>query len=235
MSKQPVKTPKVEKPAQALVEPAAAAMTPFDDGWNAVPRRDGMIRGSLIKFTNGEFACNGQVINDAQFVPTDVVTYWMRWADGQPAETLVTRAGERHPEREELGHDDEAEWEAGLDGRPSDPWRDSRNVYLVDPRTAQEFTFTTSSWGGRDAVEELARSIAFVRNAGHPGALPLIRLDVGRMKTRFGPKPKPLFKVVDWRYDAKAEMLLKQHTPPKQIEAQAEKPLSKELNDEIPF
>ncbi|MCQ4188853.1 hypothetical protein [Methylocystis suflitae] len=236
MSKRPV--PKTEPETSTTAVVAAMQPTPFDapDGWGGVPQRDGQTYGDFLKFVNGEYRSGEAVMNGREFIPVHVTVCWVRWLDGRPAETLVTKPGERHPERVELGHDDESEWELGLDGRPSDPWRDTRLVQLIDPKTAQAFTFTTSSWGGRDAVEELSRAIAFVRSAGHPGALPLIRLDVGRMRTRFGPKPKPVLSVLDWRYDRRAEALAAQNAPPEQIEAQAEKPsLGEELNDSIPW
>jgi len=55
-------------------------------------------------------------------------------------------------EREELGHLDEEEREAGLDDRPVDLWQNVRLLYLIKAATAEIFTFVTSSWGGRRAV-----------------------------------------------------------------------------------
>ena len=47
-------------------------------------------------------------------------------------------------------------------------------------------------------IGALKQQIANVRMA-HPGALPLVQLASAPMKTRFGPKPRPDFKVVGWR------------------------------------
>ena len=46
--------------------------------------------------------------------------------------------------------------EIGRDGKPKDPWQNTRFVYLVNPLSAEAYTFVTSSWGGRQAVNDLA-------------------------------------------------------------------------------
>jgi hypothetical protein len=75
---------------------------------------------------------------------------WIRWENKKAVETRLRRPGERMPERDELGYDDEDDWEFGLSGEKVDPWQNTRLVYFVDPDTAEEFTYSTSSWGGRD-------------------------------------------------------------------------------------
>ena len=64
------------------------------------------------------------------------------------------------PDREELGDLDKTQWEAGPDKTPRDPWRNTRFVYLVDPHSAEALTYSTSSWGGREAVINLGDAIA---------------------------------------------------------------------------
>ena len=91
------------------------------------------------------------------------------------------------PERGELGDNDRAEWEAGPDGKPRDPWQNTRFVHLIDPQTAEAFTFSTSSWGGRDCVINLADQIKRMRGK-HPDAVPLVELGAAPMSTRFGRK-----------------------------------------------
>lgn len=169
------------------------------DGWSAVPSTgSSSIRGKLLKFTNGEFLIGEEAVNGRELVAVGALTAWVRWAGGRPSEMRETLPGQPHPRREELGELDAAAWEKGLDGNPSDPWRDSRNLFLVDPATGAEFTFATSSWGGRSAIEDLARQIGNVR-AAHPKAAPIVKLAVEKMKTRFGLKPKPLFEIVGWK------------------------------------
>ena len=72
--------------------------------------------------------------------------------------------GKRLPDRDELGFLDEDAWE-GPGGERQDPWQNTRLVYFVDPETADAFTFSTSSWGGRSAVADLGDAIAHALGA----------------------------------------------------------------------
>jgi hypothetical protein len=123
----------------------------------------------------------------------------VKWAGGKPVEYRMKPAGKPMPDRETLGDTDETLWEPGPDKKPRDPWQNSRFVYLIDPNTAEALTFSTASWGGREAVINLGDAIERVRRAGHPGALPVVELQALPWPTRYGRKSKPLFKIVDWR------------------------------------
>jgi hypothetical protein len=112
-----------------------------------------------------------------------------------------------------------------VDGRPKDPWAHTRFVYLVDPKTAEAFTFSTSSWGGREAVVNLGDAIARMRSA-HPDAMPVVELAAAPMQTRFGRKSKPTFKIAGWKA-AGGEVREVRQLPP-QTRAQ-------ELDDELPW
>ena len=123
---------------------------------------------------------------------------WVRWEDGKPVEQLIRRRGERLVEREKLSHTDEREWPTGPGNEPQDPWQNTRLIYLVDPDSAEAFTFSTSSYGGRGAVIELGDTIARKRSA-HPDAAPIVELRAAEMPTKHGKKSKPVFKIVGWR------------------------------------
>jgi len=100
-------------------------------------------------------------------------------------------------EREELGDNDPSEWPYRF-GKPADPWSNQRYLYLIDPENGADYTFITSSWGGRDAVTKLARQIAMKR-AGVPGAVATVRLEVGfKRSPEYGQVPAPKFEVVGW-------------------------------------
>jgi hypothetical protein len=207
-------------------------------GWDAVPDRDsGMIHGRIIKFADGYYTISESTepANGRVLVVAGVVPAWVKWRDGKPVEHRITQSRMPHPEREDLPDLDQNDWPAGLDGQPADPWQDTRYLYLADPQTGEEFTFTTSSWGGRRAIADLRNQIANIRYANQ-GAIPVIRLDTDKMKTRFGLKPKPLFTVVAWRGGAGE---VKQVNNNKQIEApkteSAIEHSRRKMDDEIPF
>src|SRR5262249_36027412 len=111
---------------------------------------------------------------------------------------IQRQPGKRLLDREELSHTDQDEWEEGPSGEPQDPWRNTRLVYLIDPQTAEAFTFSTSSWGRRGAVTDLGDQISRMRTV-HPDAVPIVELRAVEMPTRYGRKSKPAFKVVGWR------------------------------------
>ena len=85
-----------------------------------------------------------------------------------------------------------------LAASPKTPGRTPELVYLVDPDTAEAYTFSTSSWGGRAAVIELGDQTARMRTT-YPDAAPIVELRAVEMPTRFGRKSKPVLKVVGWR------------------------------------
>jgi hypothetical protein len=190
------------------------------DGFDiAEPQAGGHIVGKLLKFKNDDFIIDKTVKlpPDRHLVATSVITAWVRWQDGKPIEHRVTKAGMSHPYRDELGHLDREEWAAGLDGQPADPFKDTRYLLLTDPKTGQQYTFITDSVGGRIAIADLKKQIANVR-AAHPGALPVVSCTSVMMPTKFGDKPRPDFKIIDWK-------------------SQSEKPAARNADraDDIPF
>src|SRR6266516_2505880 len=167
-------------------------VTTGNDGWAeaAAEASERVLRGTLLKFSDWKWSAGKEAtpIEDGrQLVALGTAAAWVKWADGKPNEYRMRLAGRSLPEREELGDLDETEWEAGPDGKPRDPWQSTRFVYLVDPETAEAFTFSTSSWGGRSAVVDLADQIARMRFA-HPNAVPIVELGATPMVTRFGRK-----------------------------------------------
>jgi hypothetical protein len=182
---------------QELTVPAA------DDGWNdaAAEAAERTIRGTLLKFADWRWTAGKEatlVEDGTQLVALATAAMWVRWENDRPVEYIVRQPGKRLPDREDLGYDDQAKWEKGPDDKPKDPWQNTRLVYLVDPQTAEAYTFSTSSWGGRGAVIDLADSIARMRSA-HLGACPIVELRAAKMPTKFGMKSKPILKIVGWK------------------------------------
>jgi hypothetical protein len=124
---------------------------------------------------------------------------WVR--DSQaPTEYRITHPGERHPQEDELPQIPPDQYPL-YNGVPQKPWRDSRYVYLADPRTGEAFTVVVSTWRGRAAVGDLKTAIMNVRMA-RPGAAPIIRLGTELRRDRFGVKPGPKFHIDDWSFPA---------------------------------
>src|SRR5262245_48388982 len=216
---------------------SAMMTTAADDGWSDAAQETGerMIRGKILKFADWRWIAGkeGEVVPDGTtLIALAAVAMWVRWQGGKPVEHIVRQPGRRLPDREELSNTDESEWECSAGGEPIDPWANTRLIYLVHPATAEAFTFSTSSWGGRNAVSDLGDQITRMRSV-HPDALPIVELRAAEMPTKFGKKSKPLFKIVGWR-TADAE---KPAPAERQITAQAAKHEveRREMDDEIPF
>jgi hypothetical protein len=205
---------------------------PVDDGFSDMAREaEGlMIRGSLLKYADWRWTVgkeNTPLKQGIQLVAIGGATAWVKWEENKPIEHRVLRPGERMPEREELGEMNEGLWERDQRGDPKDPWRSTRYIYFIDPLTAELYTYATASWGGRSAAIMLSDQIARMRTA-HPSAVPVIEFGAAEMKTRYGLKSKPVFKVVGWRK-------MDQVQPIAAPEPLALPSTRQELDDDIPF
>ena len=222
-----------EKPMKTDV-----AIVNVDDGWKAAAAEsaENVIKGTLLKFSDWRWTAGkeGTEIEEGrQLVALDTAAAWVKWKNNKPVEYKMRVPGKRLLEREDLGDNDQNQWEAGPDGKPRDSWQNTRFVYLVDPLTAEAFTFSTSSWGGRHAVGDLADQIQRVRFA-RPGAVPVVELHAAPMLTKFGKKSKPQFKVVDWR-GGKVEDAPKQIENSSQESIKKSTPTERAFDDQIPW
>jgi hypothetical protein len=122
----------------------------------------------------------------------------MFWKNGKPDPNRYQEEhpGDRHIERKELGDLDKSEWPKGLDGKPEDPWKFTKHLYLLDLETAADVTFVSNTVGGIIAVQDLCRAIDRHQTRFRTNALPEIELAWTQMATDYGPKPRPLFKVI---------------------------------------
>jgi len=173
------------------------------DGWSdvAAEANERVLRGTLLKFADSNWTRGKEtepVKRGTQLVAIGTAAAWALWRNGKPVEYRMREPGTKMPDREELGDLDKALWEVGPDQVPRDPWRNTRFVYLDDPHSAEAFTYSTSSWGGREAVINLGDAIARMRLA-HPNAMPIVALEAAPMVTRYGRKSKPTFKIVGWK------------------------------------
>jgi hypothetical protein len=213
---------------------------PADDGWNDAASEAGerTIRGTLLKFADWRWTAGKEatpVEAGTRLVALATAAMWVRWEDGKPAEYRMRQPGRRLPERDELGCNDESEWEAGPGGEPQDPWRNTRLVYLVDPQTAEAFTFSTSSWGGRGAVTDLGDQIARMRSV-HPDAVPIVELRAAEMPTKYGRKSKPQLKIVGWKSaDGDKPVSAERQISPREVQQAKQTIAAGEMDDEIPF
>ena len=179
------------------------AIVQNDDGWGdaAAENAERVIKGTLLKFSDWRWTKGKEgteVKEGTTLVALGTAAAWVKWVGGKPVEYLMRQPGQKLPDRDELSDPESCgTWETGPDGKPRDPWQNTRFVYFVDPTSAEAFTFVTASWGGRQAVNDLAEQIQRMRYA-RPGASPLVELHSEPWLTKFGRKSKPFFKVINW-------------------------------------
>jgi hypothetical protein len=87
------------------------------------------------------------------------------------------------PDRDSLGETDEANWEVGLSGRPTDPWQFQILIPLQDAKTGELLIFGTSSITGRRACDSMISTCARMQRA-EPNYYPIVRLDVSGFEHR---------------------------------------------------
>jgi hypothetical protein len=232
-------------PAQVpAVRPVAAppAITPLD---NRTPQEryldevaPSFIVGRLIKFSKeAQFitADDSQVFaDDADFYALcgEVQIGWIKFspdAGVPPTRHMgLFYDGFVPPPRESLGDSDPAEWPAGLDGQPSDPWLHQQNLVLQQCDTKELFTFSTQSTTGRRAVGSLLRHYNRMRRSA-PDDVPIVRLRVGGFQhkdDRIGWVSTPMFCVVG---HAPRDEAARPELPPPDTSA------GSDMNDSIPF
>jgi hypothetical protein len=205
----------------------------IDDGWNdaAEEANARILRGALLKHLDGRWVQGreGEPVEDGfRLIALSCALGWVRWEGGKPVEYRMREPGKPFPEREDLGDDDQTAWEKAPDGTPRDPWALTRLTYLLSEQSAEVFTFSTSSWSGREAVVNLADAIARMRGI-YPGAVPVVELRSAPLKTRDGQKFRPVFKITGWRNGGMIETTIE---PPKAISPPT---LEQETGDKIPF
>jgi hypothetical protein len=208
----------------------------IDDGWTDAAAEAGrnVLRGTLLKFSDSRWTAGREgvpITEGTRLVAVGTAAAWVRWRAGKPVQYIMRQPRQPLPTREELGDTDKNVWEIGPDDKPRDPWQDTRFVHLIDPTTAEAFTFSTSSYGGRGAVSELGDQIARMRMA-HPDAVPIVELQSAPMQTRYGRKSKPRLKVVGWRTASGGAAQPIEQRPITAQEAVVE---ANPYDDEIPF
>jgi hypothetical protein len=174
---------------------------PADDGFaDAASDAQGrVIRGQLLKFADGRWTVGkeGTPAEDGmQLIVLSMAQAWTRLKRGEPPQYLWRQPRKKLCERETLPDLDERDWEPGLDGKPQDPWRNTTYVWLAT-RNGELFTFANASWRARTGAVELADTIQNMRFA-QPNARAVVVLSSMPRKDRYGVKPGPVFKIIDW-------------------------------------
>jgi len=201
-----------------------------DDGFDDGGFEDRLIKGSILRAVDGMWSSRDGDDPPSALIALSTTEALQRWEDQKPAETIIKQGGQALPDVDALNAKiPKKKWEPGLDGAPRTPWVKRYVVYLLDPRDASLFTFLNSTAGARIAVRELKDKVSMMRALRGAHVVPLVELSAKPMKTQFGVKQRPFFKIIDWRN-------LSGETPAPQAIGSSVEPVSTEefLNDELP-
>jgi len=136
---------------------------------------------------------------DLELVAVDIQRVVQRWEDQRPVETIILEPGQKFSDIETMNEKvPRSEWSEGPDGQLRGPWQAQHILYLVDLTTMDKYTFPTGTVGGRRAVGELRDKLVWMRRLRGPNVYPVVPLSDTFMKTRFGGRQRPHFKIVRW-------------------------------------
>jgi hypothetical protein len=204
-----------------------------DDGWSDIEVDDRVIQGALAKCVDGHWSTKDGATPPKQLLALATTTVLQLWEDKMPVETIIKRSGQPWPDVDELNAKiPEENWEIGLDGEPRPPWQKQFVVYLLDPNSAAKFTFANGTVGARIAVANLKDQIKWMRAMRGDNVVPLVELSNKPMKTKFGQKLRPDFKIVGWR---NLGVGLSKEAAPLQIGSVAPPSIGEEMRDSIPW
>jgi hypothetical protein len=158
-----------------------------------------LIQGTLIKCIDGVWTTKEGEPPPTKLLAMTTITILQRWEDERPVETIIKTPNEPLPSVDELNKKiPQKKWELGIDGEPRPPWQKQWIVYLMDPATASKYTFASGTIGARIAVSNLKDAVQWMCSMRGADVLPIVELINAPMKTKFGMKLRPNFKIVSW-------------------------------------
>jgi hypothetical protein len=214
----------------------------IDDGFNDLGGNDErVIIGVLLRCIDGVWTGDGVSIPTGTHLLALATTMVLQhWQDKTPIETIRPKPGQTYTNLVDLRDDlnskiDESTWEIGMDDQPRPPWVLSFIVYLLNPATAEKFTYVNSTTGARIAVLDLKDKVAWMRAIKGEQVVAEVELASKPMKTKRGQKMRPHFTVADWKTFDTARQPAQQLEPPRGIQPVEPPTLREEMKDGIDF
>jgi hypothetical protein len=201
---------------------------------------------AILKFKEDHFHIRGEEVplgTRYYAYPANWERQWIRFDDDKVTERIRVKVSTRKllPARNRLS-------DPQLEDSDKDPWSLQNAVPFENVETGELATFTTSSVGGRMAIEEMVAAYSKAVLAGKARGLPIIELQIGSFKSGFKRDvPRPAFPIVDWENPGPAAASAKPTIiPPEPKKAKAvdvddefapaEEPSSgDDMDDAIPF
>jgi hypothetical protein len=216
--------------------------TKIDDGFNDPEVTDDrVIIGVMTRCVDGVWTGDGVPIPaSTRLLALATTMVLQHWQDETPIKTIRPKPGESYTalvdQRDDLNTKiDETTWETGIDGNPRPPWVLSFVVYMLNPATAEKFTYVNSTIGARIAVADLKDKVAWMRAIRGDQVVAEVELASKPMKTKFGQKIRPHFNVTGWKTFNTAHKPAQQLEPPRGVKSVEPPTLGEEMKDGIEF
>ena len=167
-----------------------------DDGFGG-SLTSGRLKGAYIRWSSEQhWQDRDGLASPSQLLVVSVDEILRRWTNNRP-EVIDDKP---LPDPDELNAAiPQAEWEKDLTGQPRKPWAHEVVVRLVHPGTGGFFTYSSPTAGAHIAVDNLREAVVVMRALRGQRVVPLVELGERPMKTKFGPKTRPHFEIVDWK------------------------------------
>jgi hypothetical protein len=227
--------------------------------------RPRLIKGVILKCIDGRWEDGDGLPPPNEMLVVGKTRALQCWKGGEVLDTIIEQPGEPLSDVDKLNEQiPQQDWEPDKfnPGKLRAPWQLNFVIYLLDPESANTFTFLNTTVGARIAWERLSDKIDWMRKLRGANAFPIVRLENRPMKTKIAgvTKLRPEFTPIDWRefggsengsagitqttapqIEHKPTPPLEQPSPPKKRKKTAVgKPVvppttAEELKDEIPF
>jgi hypothetical protein len=160
----------------------------------------GLLRGHLLKFGNSGTwldTVEGAVVGpDQQFLVCEEIKACEKWGDRRVVERRIMALGEAFPDVERLNLETPREQWREFCGVPKGPWQNTRYIYLYNPQYGA-FTWAPSTIGASMCMRDLKAELRRARHLhGKTNLYPIVTLHAVVMKTAYGDRQRPAFKVL---------------------------------------
>jgi hypothetical protein len=185
---------------------------------------DRVIRGTVARWsaTTGWVDRDGLPLPDTMLV-IGYTTVLRRWKDKKPE--YITEHPLPDPKQLNAAIPVE-EWEIGLDGNPTPPWKLTYVIYMVDAgKTGGLFTYAHDTYGAMLCFNNLEEAIGVVRLLRGEHVYPIVRLDKRQWKSRkYGMQTRPHLDPIEWRTPGGGGPKLAPQSPTPQLTGPATAP-----------
>jgi hypothetical protein len=149
---------------------------------------------TLIKYNSGTWLIADVAVPDGtEFIllPEQVTHSWTHFSDKKVADEITAIVVDdedgdtelkrvRGKERNDLGHEDQTQWELDSSGKPKDPWSYGFGLPMTNRKTRALVVFRTASVGGMGAIGKEVAAYVSNKRLGHP----IVTLSTGSYKNK---------------------------------------------------